>query len=106
FSLNLYEQIDYSRSYKLPLYKGIGQFHIGDIVHQLLEEIEKLADVVPLQDSNYSKTQYAPAEVSVTFEQKNYESDDVIRSGSIDLIKFIKGHKPYVTEGQLSLLTV
>lgn len=106
FSLNLYEETSYPRSYKLPLYKGVGQFHIGDIVHQLLEEIENLNDVVPLQDSNYSKTQYAPAEVSVSFVQKNYESDEAIRSGTIELIKFVKGHKPYVTDGQLCLLTV
>lgn len=106
FSLNLYEEIAYPRSYKLPLYKGVGQFHIGDIVHQLLEEIESLGDVVPLQDSNYSKTQYAPAEVSVSFAQKNYESYEALRSGTIELIKFVKGHKPFVTDGQLSLLTV
>ncbi|MBC5835832.1 hypothetical protein G6N05_05480 [Flavobacterium sp. F372] len=106
FSLNLYEEIPYTRQYKLPLFKGIGDFHIGTIIHQLLEEIENLQDVVPLREGNYTKLQYAPAEVSVSFVQKNYTSDDVIRSGSIDLIKFIKGHKPYVTENQLSLLTV
>ncbi|UOX35331.1 hypothetical protein LXD69_07370 [Flavobacterium sediminilitoris] len=106
FSFNLYEEINYSRQYKLPLYKGLGQFHIGTIVHQLLEEIKDLSEIVPLLEGNYSKVQYAPAEVTVLFNEKKYDSDDIVRSGSIDLIKFIKGHKPYVADSNLCLLTV
>lgn len=106
FTLNLYEEVSYIRNYRLPLYKGQGEFHIGSVAHQLMEEVKLLEDVVPVFEGNYSKTQYCPVEVSVAYSQKLYSTGAEIRSGVIDLIKFIKGNSPYLTDGQLSLLTV
>lgn len=107
FQINTYEPIIYTRSYKFPLFQGKGNFHIGTIVHELFEEIKALADFVPNLKTNYTKTQYRPAEITVSFEEKTFgETVEGLVSSTIPMFKMAKGHKPFTTENQLALLTV
>lgn len=107
FKINTYEPIIYNRTYKFPLFQGKGDFHIGTIVHDLFEEIQELSDFVPDLKTNYYKSQYRPAEISISLEEKTF---GVVVPGLISLtipmFKMVKGHKPFTTEGELTLLTV
>jgi hypothetical protein len=107
FKINTYEPIIYNRTYKLPLFQGKGEFHIGTIVHGLLEEIKELSDFVPNLKSNYYKTQYRPAEISISLKEKTFGATvpDLI-SFDLPMFKMAKGYKPFTTDGQLALLTV
>lgn len=100
----------YERVYELPLMNGAGKFHVGTIVHQLFEEISKLQEFAPSVNENYVALGYLPAEITVDYEEKKYPSPvfEVITltSGQIQTFKMIKGWKPYITENNLSLLTV
>ncbi|MBC7847273.1 MAG: hypothetical protein H7Y10_12350 [Flavobacterium sp.] len=107
FKINTYEEIIYNRTYKFPLFQGSGDFHIGTIVHDLFEEIQELSDFVPDLKTNYYKSQYRPAEISVSFEEKTFGSVvPGLISLTIPMFKMVKGHKPFTTEGELTLLTV
>jgi hypothetical protein len=107
FKINTYEPIIYIRLYKFPLFKRKGDFHLGSIVHELFEEIQELIDFVPDLKSNYTKTQYRPAEITVSFEEKTFGATVAgLVSSAIPTFKMAKGFKPFMTEGQLSLLTV
>lgn len=107
FKINTYEPIIYNRPYKFPLFQGGGQFHIGSIVHELFEEIQELIDFVPNLKTNYTKAQYRPAEITVSFEEKTF-GDTVagLVSSTVPVFKMAKGFKPFTTESQLALLTV
>jgi hypothetical protein len=107
FKINTNEAIVYNRVYKFPLFKGKGDFHVGTIVHGLLEEIENLSDFVTSFDSNYYKNQFRPAQIAVSFQEKPFRAVvPGLVSGSIPMFKMTKGHKPFMTSGQLALLTV
>jgi hypothetical protein len=107
FKINTYEAIIYNRAYKFPLFQGEGDFHIGSIVHELFEEIQELADFVPNLKTNYTKTQYRPAEITVSFEEKTFGATvPGLISNTIPMFKMAKGFKPFTTESQLALLTV
>lgn len=107
FKINIYEPIIYNRAYKFPLFQGEGDFHIGSIVHELFEEIQELADFVPNLKTNYTKTQYRPAEITVSFEEKTFGATvPGLISNTIPMFKMAKGFKPFTTESQLALLTV
>lgn len=108
FKINTDEPLIYNRNnYKFPLFQGKGDFHIGTIVHGLLDEIKELSDFVPDFDSNYYKNQYRPAEISISFEEKSFGAVvPGLVSGTIPMFKMAKGHKPFMTDGQLALLTV
>ena len=107
FKINTYEPIIYNRAYKFPLFQGKGDFHVGGIVHELFEEIQELADFVPNLKTNYSKPQYRPAEINLSFEEKTFGTTvlGLVRS-TIPMFKMAIGHKPFTTESQLALLTV
>jgi hypothetical protein len=78
---------------------------VGSIVHGLFEEIQELADFVPNFKST-QKTQYRPAEISITFEEKPFGANvPGLVSGVIPMFKMAKGFKPFMTENQLALLT-
>jgi hypothetical protein len=51
------------------LFQGKGEFHVGSIVHGLFEEIQELIFCQILKVIT-QKTQYRPAEISITFEEK------------------------------------
>lgn len=107
FQINTYEPIIYNRTYKFPLFQGKGNFHVGTIVHDLFEEIQELSDFVPDLKTNYHKSQYRPAEISVSFEEKTFGAVvPGLISLTIPMFKMVKGHKPFTTEGELTLLTV
>lgn len=107
FKINTNKAVVYNRLYKFPLFKGKGDFHVGTIVHGLLEEIENLSDFVPNFDSNYYKNQMRPAEVVISFVEKSFGAVvPGLVSGNIPMFKMTKGHKPFMTTGQLALLTV
>lgn len=107
FKINTYEPIIYNRPYKFPLFQGKGNFHIGSIVHELFEEIQELVDFVPNLKTNYTKTQYRPAEITVSFEEKTFgDTVDGLVSSTIPVFKMAKGFKPFTTDSQLALLTV
>ena len=107
FKINTYEPIVYNRPYKFPLFKGKGDFHIGSVVHELFEEVQELSDFVPNLKDNYSKTQYRPAEITFTFEEKSFGVPVAgLVIGNIQMFKMAKGQKPFTTENQLALLTV
>jgi hypothetical protein len=107
FKINTYEPVTYNRIYKFPLFQGKGEFHVGTIVHDLLEEVKELSDFVPNLKSNYYKTQYRPAEISIYLKENTFGTTE---SGSINfdlpMFKMAKGYKPFTTAGQLALLTV
>lgn len=107
FKINTYELVVYNRSYKFPLFQGKGDFHIGTIVHDLFEEIQELSDFIPDLKTNYYKSQYRPAEIVVSLEEKTF-GDTVpgLISLVLPMFKMVKGHKPFTTEGELTLLTV
>jgi len=106
FAINTYEPIIYTRPYNFPLFKGKGNFHVGSIVHELFEEIQELTDFVPDLKSNYTKPQYRPAEITVSFEEKTFGATvPGLVSGSLPMFKMAKGNKPFSTESQLILLT-
>lgn len=107
FKINSYEPIIYNRNYKFPLFQGKGDFHIGTIVHDLLEEINNLAEFVPNFKTNYYKTQYRPAEITISFEEKTFGvTVPNLISADLPMFKMAKGYKPFMTDGQLALLTV
>jgi hypothetical protein len=106
FEINTNTPITYEREYNLALFKGKGEFHVGDIVEGLLNEINALKDFVPDYKSNYVKKQNRPTEVEVTFQEKDYLTNDILTEGIIDAIKMLKGYRPFITAGQLALLTV
>jgi hypothetical protein len=107
FKINTNEAIIYNRTYNFPFFQRKGNFHVGNIVHGLLEEIEKLSDFVPNFDSNYYKNQMRPAEIAISFQEKSFGAIlPGLVSGSIPMFKMNKGHKPFMTTGQLALLTV
>jgi hypothetical protein len=107
FKINTYEPLVYNRSYKFPLFQKKGDFHLGSIVHELFEEIQELIDFVPDLKSNYTKTQYRPAEITVSFEEKTYGATvPGLVSAAIPTFKMAKGFKPFMTDGQLALLSV
>lgn len=107
FKINTYESVVYNRTYKFPLFQGKGDFHIGTIVHDLFEEIQELSDFIPDLKTNYFKSQYRPAEIVGSLEEKTFGA---VVPGLISLVlpmfKMVKGHKPFTTEGELTLLTV
>ncbi|MBC5840736.1 hypothetical protein H8R23_04905 [Flavobacterium sp. F-380] len=106
FAINTYEPIIYTRPYNFPLFKGKGDFHVGSIVHELFEEIQELTDFVPNLKTNYTKPQYRPAEITVSFEEKTFNATvPGLVSGELPMFKMAKGNKPFTTESQLILLT-
>lgn len=107
FKMNSAAPILYNRTYKLPLFKGKGEFHVGSIVHDLLEEIINLSDFVPNFNTNYYKSQYRPAEITIFFEERTFGlSVPGLVSANLQMFKMAKGYKPFMTDGQLALLTV
>jgi hypothetical protein len=107
FKINTYEPIIYNRNYKFPLFKGKGDFHIGTIVHDLLEEIQSLTEFVPDFKTNYYKSQYRPAEIKISFEEKTFGATvPGLINADLPMFKMAKGYKPFMTDGQLALLTV
>lgn len=109
YSIDTYSETNYIRTYNVPLPNKKGEFHIGTIVEQLLEEIESLNQVVPSRNSNYAITSYKPAKVNVTYEEKQYIEYPIIGDpfafGEINNLLFIKGNKPFVTSSQLCILS-
>lgn len=107
FKINTYEPIIYNRTYNFPLFQGKGNFHVGTIVHDLFEEIQELSDFVPDLKINYYKSQYRPAEITVSLEEKTFgDTIPGLISLTIPMFKMVKGYKPFTTEGELTLLTV
>ena len=109
YKLNSNESVVYERAYSIPLANKRGNFHIGSIVHELLDEIQSLEQMVPDTNSNYFRIPYKPAEVSFTYEEKEFEAALVpptLVSGSVTGILFLKGRKPYMTENELGILSV
>lgn len=107
FKINTNAPKVYNRTYNFPLFQGKGNFHVGTIVHGLLEEIEKLSDFVPSFDSNFTKNQLRPAEISISFQEKAFGATvPGLVSGVIPIFTMTKGYKPFMTDGQLALLTV
>ncbi len=110
FKLNTYEPVIYNRKYNIPLYKGIGEFHPGTVIHDLFEKAESLDEIVPVLEGSYSRTQYKPAEISITYLEKTYPGtfylDEYLGKGTIPAFRMAKGKKPFITSSQLSLLTV
>jgi hypothetical protein len=108
FKINSDAPVTYTRNnYKLPLFQGKGEFHIGTIVHGLLYDIEKLEDFVPSLETNYFKNQYRPAEINISYQEKSFgvplpDTPPAV----IPMFKMAKGYKPFMTDGQLALLTV
>jgi hypothetical protein len=77
---------------------------VGSIVHGLFEEIQELADFVPNFKVITLKTQYRPAEISITFEEKPFGANvPGLVSGVIPMFKMAKGFKPFMTENQLTV---
>ncbi|MEZ0182668.1 hypothetical protein AB9T89_10510 [Flavobacterium oncorhynchi] len=106
FSMGTNEEANYTREYNYPLFKKKGKFYVGEIVEGLLEELLSLKDYIPDFKSNYIRKQQKPAEVTIYYTEKNYSDDSVITTGSIEMFKMIKGHRPFMTSNQLCLLTV
>jgi hypothetical protein len=110
YKINSDEPVVYIREFKLPLFKGTGEFHVGTIVHTLFEEILKLGDYVPDTMSNFYKTQYRPAEVKISFEEMFFEEPFInlwiLVANELPVFKMIQGHKPFMTQSQMCLLTV
>jgi hypothetical protein len=107
FKINTYEPVIYNRSYNLPLFQGKGEFHIGTIVHDLLEEIKDLSEFVPNLKTNYYKSQYRPSEISISLKEKKFGATvPGLISFNLPMFKMAKGYKPFMTDGQLALLTV
>lgn len=107
FKINTSEFIDFERIYKLPLFQKMANFHVGTIVHQLLNEMQSLQEQVPSVELNYAKNQFQPAQIKVLYEEKSYfeELPDLIVGETVSF-QMIKGTSPYVTQSKLSLLTV
>lgn len=108
FKNKTYEEVDYERVYSIPLSDKKGHFHLGTIVHDLFDEIEKFTDFVTELSGNYFSTGYKPAVVSIAYEEKQYVTTFIVPeliSGSITGILFVKGVSPFITQNQLSLLT-
>lgn len=106
FKINSNTPTIYIRKYNFPLFKGKGDFYVGEIVEGLLDEINNLKDFVPDFKSNYVKKQFKPAEVKISYKEKQYSNDLEISSGEIEMFKMIKGYRPFMTSGELALLTV
>ncbi len=110
FTINSNEPIVYGREYVVDLFNGVGSFHLGTVVGQLLEEIKVLSDYVPDTTSNYWRNQFLPAEITGTWEELEHTSESEIAqdlySGNLPLIKMLPGHRPYITNNQMGLLTV
>lgn len=106
FKINTNVPTIYQRNYNFPLFKGKGDFYVGEIVHGLIDEIEHLKDYVPSFKSNYVKKQLKPAEVKISFKEKLYSNGSIVAVGEIETFKMIKGYRPFMSTGSLALLTV
>lgn len=107
FKISTYEPIVYTRTYNFPLFQGKGDFHIGSIVHTLFEELQEIDEFVPTFKNNYYKTQYRPAEISVSLEEKAFNGNPIgLTVGALPMFKMAKGYRPFMTDNQLALLTV
>jgi hypothetical protein len=111
FDINTSVSADYSRLLDLPFYKGKADFHVGTVVEQLMNYVNSLSDYVPSFESNYSKAQLQPVQVSVSYQELVYagltaDPDLIYSQGNLGVFKMLKGNKPYLTNSQLSLLTV
>lgn len=111
YKINTSVSSTHTRIFDLPMFKGEAQFHPGTVVEQLMNEIISLEDYLPNFEFNYSKAQAQPAQVSLSYIEKVYPGAIELPgldyySGDLQGIKMLKGNKPYLTESQLSLLTV
>lgn len=106
FEINTNIESVYYRPYNFPLFKSKGDFYIGDIVEGLLNEINDLKDFIPDFRSNYVKKQFKPAEVKISFTEINYADSSEILTGTIEKFKMMKGYRPFMTSGNIALLTV
>lgn len=109
YKIDTYEEIVYNRVYNVPLPNKNGEFHIGTIVDQLFDEILSLDQVLPSRNSNYNFSNYKPVKVNVTYQEKMYVEypyiGQILTSGTITNILFIKGNKPFVTNSQMCVLS-
>lgn len=105
YKINSNDEAIYLRHYNLPLFQRKGEFYVGDIVEGLLDEIKQLSDFIPDFRSNYVKKQFRPAEIKISFSERNYADETEVFSGSVAMFKMIKGYRPFITSNQLALLT-
>jgi len=104
FSLERYHPQTYTREYKLPLFSGLGDFHVGSVVHQLFDEIENLRQVINEFEYNFIRTQYRPAEIDLYYTELAFSDNAVLRTGSFTGIKMIKGLRPDITATNTGIL--
>lgn len=106
FDIDTYIPKLYTRVFKLPLYDGKGDFHIGSVVEQLFDEIKTLSQAVPDLENTFTSVQYKPSNVTVAFVEKSFLAGEVLQMGEIPAFKMIRGQKPYLTAGGLGILSV
>lgn len=110
YKLKTYDSTTYNRQFKLPLFKGKGNFHVGTIVHQLISEVGDLSDFFSSFSENYYENILKPSTVKITIEEKLFDTSELpefpLVIGIIPMFKMIKGVKPFTTINGLSLLSI
>jgi hypothetical protein len=84
-------------NYKIPLFNGVAKFHIGDIIHRNLANLE----------TNYADGfQVKTALVNVFTTEWALADESVIAYFSMSNIKFIAGFKPKLLANNMALLSI
>lgn len=84
-------------NYKIPLFNGVANFHIGDIIHRILANLGST-----FTDGFQVKT----ALVSVAIAELSLADNNVITNTAITNIKFIAGVKPKLLASNMGLLNI
>lgn len=110
-TINTYSYVDfnvftYSREFKIPLFNRTADFHIGTIVHQLLEEVQSLNEIVS-SNGNYQASYVKPATVHIYIEEFKFDGSAslYLQNETLPLFYMIKGFPKLQTPSGLMLLS-
>ena len=104
FGINSTQQYIYTRTFKLPFFEGKAEFYLGSVVHQLFEEYKGYESAISEFEINHFTTRIKPAEISLSYAERNIGDDSVIKSGEVLGFRMIKGLAPYMSDDQFGLL--
>lgn len=81
----------------IPIFNGLGTFHPGEFVHNIMESLTDIAQFIP--EDLESRVgipfdYYTPAELDISMEQRSYGDDALLETAQLNNIQFVKGTMP------------
>ncbi|MBN8565213.1 MAG: hypothetical protein J0M25_00575 [Flavobacteriales bacterium] len=96
---NFSEVFTFERKYSVPLLFGKGDFHLGNVIHELFDQTKPGVNL----GLNFA---YKPARISFSVQEKYFDSDDEIDGQlSVSDVYFILGKSPFITSYGLGILS-